>query len=239
MAIRVGHPIVRHANRHRSVRPLDMGLLTSMSTHPVPPPRRRRRPEDVQAEALRAARAILLESGPQAVTLKAVGRALGMTHANLIHHFGSAGALQAALMASMIEDLSGTLDGVVEQLRTGELPLFGLLSRVFDIYEAGGGGRLTAWLALERVTDGLEPIGESLRGLVAELCAQAGREQAPDGPIGQAVLLAAFVAVADALTGEQVEAMLGFQRGAGRQIAARALANIIWGSPDGPTGTPP
>jgi AcrR family transcriptional regulator len=189
-------------------------------------------------EALEAARDILLTLGPQAVTLKAVGAALGMTHANLIHHFGSANGLQTALMAKMIHDLSGTLDGVVEKLRTGELPLFGLLTRVFDIYQASGGGQLTAWLALNRVTEGLEPIADSLNELVRVFADQAGRIEPPDGPIGQAVLLACFVAVAESLAGEQLEAMLGFQPGAARQIAARAIAGIIWG-PVGPTGTLP
>ena len=47
--------------------------------------------------ALEAARALLVEAGPQAVTLKAVAGRIGRTHANLLHHFGSAAGLQKAL----------------------------------------------------------------------------------------------------------------------------------------------
>lgn len=200
--------------------------------------RRRSRSEDVQAAALEAARDILLTRGPPALTLKAVADVLGMTHANLIHHFGSANGLQTALMAKMIQDVSKALDGVVEKLQSGELPLLGVLSEVFDLYQESGGGQLTAWLALRHVTEGLEPIAESLQGLVAALAEQAGRSEPPDGPIGQAVLLACHAAVAESLVGPQLETMLGFQPGAARLIAARAIAGIIW-SPEGPADTPP
>ena len=52
--------------------------------------RERLSPEESRAAALEAARRLLIEHGPQAVTLKAVAAAIGKTHANLLHHFGSA-----------------------------------------------------------------------------------------------------------------------------------------------------
>ncbi|KPQ31901.1 MAG: transcriptional regulator, TetR family [Porphyrobacter sp. HL-46] len=39
----------------------------------------------------------MIEAGPQSVTLKAVAGRIGRTHANLLHHFGSASGLQKAL----------------------------------------------------------------------------------------------------------------------------------------------
>ena len=59
-------------------------------------PRKRLSPEDSRAAALEAARDLLLEAGPQAVTLKAVAGRIGRTHANLLHHFGSADRFLAA-----------------------------------------------------------------------------------------------------------------------------------------------
>jgi AcrR family transcriptional regulator len=44
--------------------------------------------------ALEAAKTLLIEAGPQAVTLKAVAARIDRTHANLLHHFGSAAGLQ-------------------------------------------------------------------------------------------------------------------------------------------------
>ena len=57
--------------------------------------------------ALEAARGLLVESGPQAVTLKAVAGRIGRTHANLLHHFGSAAGLQKALASGSGETLAG------------------------------------------------------------------------------------------------------------------------------------
>ena len=48
---------------------------------------RRLSPEASRMAALEAARSLLLEAGPQAVTLKAVAGRIGRTHANLLHHF--------------------------------------------------------------------------------------------------------------------------------------------------------
>jgi AcrR family transcriptional regulator len=59
-------------------------------------PRKRLSPEESRDAALEAARALLLEAGPQAVTLKAVAARIGRTHANLLHHFGSAAGPPAA-----------------------------------------------------------------------------------------------------------------------------------------------
>ena len=50
-------------------------------------PRRRRSPDEARREALVTARALLIEGGPNAVTLKAVADEIGVTHVNLIHHF--------------------------------------------------------------------------------------------------------------------------------------------------------
>ena len=62
---------------------------------------RRLSPEASRSAALEAARELLLEAGPQAVTLKAVAGRIGRTHANLLHHFGSASGLQRDLAAYM------------------------------------------------------------------------------------------------------------------------------------------
>ena len=59
--------------------------------------RKRLPPEESRRAAMEAARALLIESGPPSVTLKAVAARIGRTHANLLHHFGSAAGLQQEL----------------------------------------------------------------------------------------------------------------------------------------------
>ena len=68
--------------------------------------RRRLSPEESRDAALDAARDLLLESGPQAVKLKAVSAKVGRTHANLLHHFGAAAGLQKALIARRADSIT-------------------------------------------------------------------------------------------------------------------------------------
>ena len=75
---------------------------------PIPLKRSRLSPDESRLIALEAARDLLLEAGPQAVTLKAVGNRIGRTHANLLHHFGSAAGLQKALAGYLADAITAT-----------------------------------------------------------------------------------------------------------------------------------
>ena len=67
-------------------------------------------PDQSRRAAMEAARALLIEAGPQAVTLKAVASRIDRTHANLLHHFGSAAGLQKALAAHLAETITASID---------------------------------------------------------------------------------------------------------------------------------
>jgi AcrR family transcriptional regulator len=186
-----------------------------MSVENATPVRRRRSAEDAKAEALLAARKILLEQGPAALTLKAVAAELGMTHANLLHHFGSAGALQTELMAMMLRDLSDVMRGVVTRLRAGEATMDELVALTFDGFGKGGAGHLAAWMVLNRETDQLEPIGSVVRELAAAL-------EIPDHPaeVERAILFVTMMAFADGVIGKYFRPMLGQPAEAAREITA-------------------
>ena len=79
--------------------------------------RRRLSPGESRDTALEAARALLLEAGPQAVTLKAVAAKIGRTHANLLHHFGSAAELQRALAESIAGTVTSEIGAAVMRAR--------------------------------------------------------------------------------------------------------------------------
>lgn len=116
-------------------------------------PNKRRRGAVAREEALAAARDLLLSGGPSAVTLKAVGERMGVGHANLIHHFGSAAGLQGALMDRMVRDLAerieaGLKDGA-DALDPGRL-----MTAVFDAFGRGGASQMAAWLILAREQGG-------------------------------------------------------------------------------------
>jgi AcrR family transcriptional regulator len=111
----------------------------------VPKTRVRRTPEAARENILAAAEAILVEQGPQALKLADVAKAAGVVHANVIHHFGSIGGVETALMERMIRQLADRIIcGFDEE---GASPGFGAQA-LFDAFETKGAARLAAWLEL-------------------------------------------------------------------------------------------
>ena len=107
--------------------------------------------------------------GPQAVTLKAVAAEIGRTHANLLHHFGSAAGLQAELARSIAERVTGSIAEAVERARAGEADARDIADMTFDAFGKEGAGALAAWMILSGNRDALNPILESIRGVVGQL----------------------------------------------------------------------
>jgi AcrR family transcriptional regulator len=78
-------------------------------------------------EILDAARAILQEEGPDAVTLGSVSGRLGMTKPALYHYFPSKEALTRSLVAGLIDDEVGELEVAVERAGSGENPIASMI----------------------------------------------------------------------------------------------------------------
>src|SRR5688572_10222105 len=110
--------------------------------------RQRLTSDESRLAALEAARTLLIEEGPQAVTLKAVGDRIGKTHANLLHHFGSAAGLQAALAAHISDKVTAGIAEAVEKARAGEADPREIVDRTFDAFGREGAGALAAWMIL-------------------------------------------------------------------------------------------
>jgi AcrR family transcriptional regulator len=200
-----------------------------MSITPLPSAKRRRRsPEEARREAVVSARALLLRGGPDAVTLSAVAGDIGVTHANLIHHFGSAAGLQSALMASMMNDLAEALDTAVVRLRTDKGAPLDVVNAVFDAFDAGGAGRLAAWIALSGDLDHLEPVRAAVLSLVEAIRDKLGdADGLARDRIASAVLFIALSAFGDALIGAPLREMLGRSDDAGRRIVASLLPHFL------------
>src|SRR5438552_5193453 len=97
-------------------------------------------PEASRSAAIKAARQLLLEQGPQAVTLKAVAAKVGRTHANLLHHFGSAAGLQAELARSIADRVTGSIAEAVGRARAGEAEAREVVDGTFDAFDREGAG---------------------------------------------------------------------------------------------------
>jgi TetR/AcrR family transcriptional regulator, repressor for neighboring sulfatase len=190
--------------------------------------RRRRTPEEARREVLAAARRLLIEEGPQAVTLKAISGEIGVTHANLIHHFGSAADLQSALMESMVRDLIEALAAAVVHLRSDEGAPRALVDEVFDAFDQGGAGRLAAWVALSGDLTHLEPVRGAVEDLVAAIAEKFAAEgEQTQSRVSSAVLFIALCAFGDAVIGGPLRDMLGRSEDSGRRIVARLLPTFL------------
>lgn len=181
---------------------------------------RRLSPEASRLAALEAARGLLLESGPQAVTLKAVAGRIGRTHANLLHHFGSASGLQRELAGYMGDNICSKIGEAVMQMRGGVVTPQELADLIFDQFDREGAGALASWMLLSGNEDALDPIVEAIHKLVDEI----GEEGHADVSLHELTLEMVLMALGDALLGGPLSASLGLSREAGRQIAGRKLA---------------
>ena len=180
--------------------------------------RKRLNSEESRSAALEAARALLLEQGPQAVTLKAVAAKVGRTHANLLHHFGSAAGLQAELALSIADRVTGSIAEAVERARAGEKDVREVVDGTFDAFDREGAGALAAWMILSGNRDALDPILNSIRGLVCQL--QVGHEE---HHVPESTLWLVLAALGDSLLGQPITSALGLERDAARRIATDAL----------------
>jgi len=180
--------------------------------------RKRLNSEESRSAALEAARALLLEQGPQAVTLKAVAAKVGRTHANLLHHFGSAAGLQAELARSIADRVTGSIAEAVERARIGEKDVRDVVDGTFDAFDREGAGALAAWMILSGNRDALNPILDSINGLVAQL--SIGHEE---HHVPESTLWLVLAALGDSLLGAPITNALGLQRDAARRMATDAL----------------
>ena len=192
-----------------------------MSSVPSPAvPRRRLSPEESRDAALEAARALLVENGPQAVTLKAVAARIGRTHANVLHHFGSAEGLQKALIARMAGAITGTIRDAVLQARQQGQESREVVDLVFDAFGRGGAGALASWMILSGNEDALDPILTATHDLVDELAEGDG---ADGRPLREETLQLVLMALGDALLGGPMARALGLPREKAREIAFEGL----------------
>jgi AcrR family transcriptional regulator len=184
--------------------------------------RTRLSPEQSRSAAIDAARHLLLAHGPQAVTLKAVAAEVGRTHANLLHHFGSAAGLQGALARSIADSVTASIAETVARARAGEADPREIVDRTFDVFDREGAGALAAWMILTGNRDALDPILDSIRALVSQL--SLGHEERH---VAESTLSLVLNALGDALLGAPIVEALGLPRDTARALATERLRHRL------------
>lgn len=184
--------------------------------------RKRLPSEESRRIALQAARALLIEAGPQAVTLKAVAARVGRTHANLLHHFGSAADLQKELAAHLAATVCETIADAVRATRAGIGSPREVVDLTFDAFDREGGGALVSWMQLTGNDDALDPIVETIHRLVDEMHPQE-KEPGVERTMHETTQALVLLALGDALIGERLAKSLQVGRLSTRDKAEAML----------------
>ncbi|KHL26416.1 hypothetical protein PK98_08235 [Croceibacterium mercuriale] len=177
--------------------------------------------EQSRAQALQAAHQLLLAEGPAAVTLKAVAGRIGRTHANLLHHFGSAAGLQQALVQHLTAQVSAS---IADSLQGGLASPRAIVDLVFDAFGAGGGGELARWMLATHQHDALDPFAAAIRHLVDGLFGQDGRAPAH---LHQTALALVLLALGDSLLGQRLAGAMALPPSAARDEAEKLVAAAL------------
>ena len=189
--------------------------------------RKRLSPKESRYAALEAARALLIETGPQSVTLKAVGARIGRTHANLLHHFGSAAGLQKALAGHLAATVCDVIAEAVRASRAGIGDPREVVDLTFDAFDKEGAGQLASWMILTGNEDALTPIVETIHELVDEIAPEEIGQDADTKRVHDTTLALVLMAMGDALIGSALASSLGLPPEAARLRAQRMLENSL------------
>lgn len=203
------------------------------------PARKRLSPEESRTAALAAARLLLIEMGPQAVTLKAVAARIGRTHANLLHHFGSASGLQKALAEHLAVTVCATIKDAVRASRAGLGSPREVVDLTFDAFDKEGAGALASWMLLTGNEDALDPIIETIHSLVDEIAPDEAQTHEGVQALHEETLTLVLLALGDALMGRPLARSLGLPDSAARDRAERLLVSSIEKRAPAPAGADP
>jgi AcrR family transcriptional regulator len=175
-------------------------------------------PQESRSAALEAARALLKEEGAAAVTLQSVSRRIGRTHANLLHHFGSAAGLQQALAEDIARTVAASIEDAIQQRRQGHGTERDVINAMFDAFRREGAGELIGWIALTRQREALEPIVQTIERIIRVM-----RALGDERPVDRMTLGLTLLAIGDSLAGEEVARACHLPREAIRDIAVTQI----------------
>ena len=184
--------------------------------------RKRLSPQESRAAAVAAARDLLRDEGAAAVTLKAVGARIGRTHANLLHHFGSAAGLHQALAEDIARTVSASITEAIGKRRRGEASERDVVDAMFDAFHAERVGELIGWIALTRQREVLAPVTSTIEAILADFRAAGDKR-----PMDRVILGLVLLAIGDTLVGREIAAATGDPPDTVREIAVAQIQALI------------
>ena len=186
----------------------------------------RRTPEQARRLILDAAQASMVSRGPAGIRLQDVARAAGVSHSNVLHHFGSRAGLIEALNRRTLDDLKTRLFEVMEAAHSSAEDIIG---PAFAAYRDGLAQR-TLWVLQAPARRG----GQNLLAFDDIVDALHARRlaAAPGVPVDKAqtraiVHLTTIAAFGDALIGSRLRRCSTANEPAARQHFVKWFAALI------------
>ncbi len=198
------------------------------------PKRRRLEAADAREAILAAAEALLVESGPDGLRLTEVATRAGVSHPNVLYHFGTVAELQTQLAQRVTVRLADQVARVYETEDPLSLSVDRVIEGVFRVFDEGGYARLIAWLSLSNNKPSYDALGEKL-DLIRTVISAHPSMRGPDFEerrrrIVPAIELVIVAAIGYGLTGRIVEGY--FPADPGRLNVVQLLGHILRG-PEG------
>jgi TetR/AcrR family transcriptional regulator, repressor for neighboring sulfatase len=178
----------------------------------------------MRAQALAAARRLIVAGPEHALTMRAVADAAGVTYPNLSHHFGSAAGLHAAIAEDLVRELLAGLQTLGREMDNTQFEYRALVDRVFDLFDRHGLGRVLGWLVRSGETSRLKPVNKLLTEFIAGR--SRGRSKTEARRIARLALIVSFAAYAESSVGPLLGEVLGAPAAARRRHFAEALAAL-------------
>jgi TetR/AcrR family transcriptional regulator, repressor for neighboring sulfatase len=178
----------------------------------------------MRAQALAAARKLIVEGPANVLTMRAVADATGVTYPNLSHHFGSAAGLHAAIAEDLVRELLAGLQTLSLEMDNHQHEYRALVDRVFDLFDRSGLGRVLGWLVHSGETSRLKPVNQLLADFIASR--SRGRSKIEAKRIARVALIVAFAAYAESSAGPLLGEVLGAPATMRRRYFADALAAL-------------
>ena len=175
-------------------------------------PRKRRTAEEAKAEILEAAESRLRDHGLDGLTVVEVAKACDMSHATVIHHFGSTEEMRRALVNRMTGRL---LRDVLATMSTKPAPTAPqMLNDLFTTLSRGGHAKLLAWLTVGGEDFGgnarpREKHGELFQELVPMVAQLLPDAEDPHATARQLIYLVATAAIGYGVAGDILPMVVG------------------------------
>jgi AcrR family transcriptional regulator len=147
-----------------------------------------------------------------------------MTHGNITHHFGSVGALHAALVAQIAQELTDAVNVAVLELRSEKSHTRNVVDALFDAFSRNGAGQLISWLASKGNAEALEPLFATISLAVRELSQGTPRPgEDRELSVRQNALVLIATALGNALIGDRLHVAVGLAAGTLNALSAQDI----------------